>query len=227
MKKLFECFKIKFCIIIWIILLILIILVFKKPLISVCDYLKEYSSAIVAFVAILGFVFGQSWLDTSKEKMKGKLDNDIARKYLKAILRVRDSMKIVRNPFISIGEMQAALKKKGFESGDYRDQDKVNKSVYSLRMSKVQEAWTGLEEILVDAEVSWGNEAVNVQIGLDRLMRDLNSTVWLFVNSSETFYKKSDKNHKVLYGSYDENDEFAKNVNLEIEKIRTFLKKHL
>lgn len=227
MRNIFKCFKIKLCIIVYMFLLIVIFFIFPKSFILVGNYLNDYSSAIVALVAILGLVFGQSWLDTSKEKMRGKLDNDIARKYLKMVLQLRDAVKKVRNPFIPIDEMRVALEKNGFKGDEYEDKVKVNRSVYSLRWNNVQEAWTSFEEILVEAEVSWGNEAVNIQKNLDMFIRELRSVLWLFVNYSKDFNSKWEENNKIIYGTHDENDEFAKKVNSEIEEIRKFLKKYL
>ena len=200
---------------------------FPKPFVLIGNILNQYSQGIIALTAILGLLFGQSWLDTSKKKMKGKLDYDIARKYLKEVLHLRDAVKNVRNPFIPIDEMRVALEKNGFKGDEYEDKVKVNRSVYSLRWNNVQEAWTSFEEILVEAEVSWGNEAVNIQKNLDMFIRELRSVLWLFVNYSKDFNSKWEENNKIIYGTHDENDEFAKKVNSEIEEIRKFLKKYL
>jgi len=205
---------------------VVIIYFFPQPFIIIGDTLNKYSEAIIALSVILGVIFGGSWLDTSKKKMKGKLDYDIARKYLKRILKLRDAVKIVRNPFITASEMQVALEKNGFKGSEYEDKEKANRSVYSLRWNKVQEAWTNLEEILTEAEISWGDEAVKVQNDLDMLIRELRSAIWLFVGYPDDFSKK-EGGREILYGTHDENDNFAKKINTEIEKIRNFLKKYL
>ncbi|MDX9913738.1 MAG: hypothetical protein RBS77_04115 [Candidatus Moranbacteria bacterium] len=230
----FECLnfnKNRTCIFIFTVLFIIIfgllLRFFSQLFIAIGDLLNQYSQGIIALTAILGLLFGQSWLDTSKQKMKGKLDYDVARKYLKMVLQLRDAIKKVRNPFISIGEMQVALEKNGFKGDEYEDNEKVNRSVYSLRWNNIQEAWTSFEEVLIEAEVSWGDEAINIQKDLDLLTKELRSVVWLFINYPENFNKKEEGNSKVLYGTHDENDEFAKKINSEIEKIRIFLKKHL
>ena len=227
MKNIFKCFRIKICVIIFVVLFVVFIFVFLKQFTLVLNYLNTYSSAVLALVAILGLISGKSWIDTSKDKIRGKLDNDIARKYLKTVLQLRDAVKIARNPFISIGEMQDALEKNGFNAEEYTDNKKVNRSVYSLRWGKIQESWTNFEEILIDAEVSWGDEALNIQKDLDLLIRKLRSIIWLYVNYPEDFGKKGQENSKILYGTHDESDNFAQDINKEIEKIRIFLKKHL
>jgi hypothetical protein len=230
MKKIFQCFNFQkkyYCGFILIIIFTVVLYFFPGLFIATGDILNKYSEAIIALSAILGVLFGSSWLDTSKKKMKGKLDYDIARKYLKGVLKLRDAIKIVRNPFIPVGEMQSALEKNGFKGDEYENKEKVNRSVYSLRWNKVQEAWTNLEEILTEAEISWGDEAVKIQNDLDKLVRELRSVIWLFVNYSDSFHKQYDKNSKLLYGSYDTEDVFSVKVDAEINKIRDFLKRYL
>ncbi len=230
MRKILQCFNFikNYCCVFVLILLFIVVIYFcPKPFIAIGDTFNKYSEAIIALSAILGVIFGSSWLDTSKKKMKGKLDYDIARKYLKGVLKLRDAVKIVRNPFIPTAEMQTSLEKNGFKVDEYEDKEKVNRSVYSLRWNKVQEAWTSFEEVLTEAEVSWGEEAINIQKELDKLIRELRSTIWFFVNYLESFNEEYEEKSKILYGTHDENDEFAKKINIEIEKIRNFLKKYL
>lgn len=227
-NKIIEYLKNKSSIFILLIVIIGLILIFPEILFCSLYILNVYSNAVLAIVAILALLFGQSWLNTSKKKMKGKLDYDIARKYFKRVLQLRDAIKIVRRPSVSVSEQQTAVEKKVFNDDKYEDDKvKTNRAVYSSRWDKIQEAWTNLEEILTEAEVSWGNEAVDVQKDLDMLIRKLRSVVWLFVNYPESFYKKWDENSGILYGTHNEDDEFAKKINSEIEKIRIFLKKHL
>lgn len=227
MKKVFQCFNLEegCCFILNSFLL------FIGVIAILClfgEFLNKYSEGMIALASILGVIFGSSWLDTSKQKMRGKLDHDIARKYLKAVLELRDAIKITRSPFIPVEEMLISLEKKGFKPDDYEDKEKVNRSVYSLRWDKVQKGYTSLEEITTEAEISWGTDAVKVQEGLNALVRKLGSVIWLFLNYPEDFHgRKPEGERDVLYGTYDENDEFAKDLNREIEEIRIFLKNYL
>lgn len=226
-NDIFKNFKKYICIILITIFIICVIYFFSKYFIIVGDTLNKYSAGILALTAILGLIFGQSWLDTSKQKMKGKLDYDIARKYLKSVFEIRDAIKALRNPFVSTGEIQEALVKSGFKIEDYENTIKRDSSVYSLRWNNIQIAWTNFEKVLLESEVSWGNESISIQNDLDQLVRKLRSNVWLFVNYRESFNKDWINNSKILYGAHDENDEFAQDINSEIEKIKNFLKKHL
>ena len=229
MKKILQCFNFKkeyFCFVITTLLFMLIIYFYPKPFTVIGDILNKYSQGIIALSAIMGVLFSSSWLNTSKKKMKGKLDYDIARNYLKGILNLRDAIKIARNPFIPVSEMESVLEKDGLKYDESSEKDK-KRCVYSHRWNKVQEAWTNFEEILIEAEISWGNEAVEIQKKIDMLIRKLRSIVWLFVNYPESFHKKGEENERLLYGTNNESDDFANEINGEINKIREFLKQYL
>lgn len=237
MLKFFSKFNKICCIsLLSIVILAGILIFFSSQFVFIGKYVEAFlslidthSNGIIAISTLLGLIFGSSWLNTSKKKMRGKLDYDIARKYLKSVLKIRDAIKIVRNPYIPVREMKVALEKNGFKGDgyeDYEDKEKVNRSVYSLRLNNVQGAWTNFEEILVEAEISWGEEATNIQKDLDKLIRELRSVVWLFVNYPVNFHEKTG-NDEIIHGTHDENDQFAQKINTEIEKIRNFLKKHL
>jgi len=158
--------------------------------------------------------------------MKGNLDYDIARKYLRAVLRLRDTIRIMRHPMVPIEEMQNSLKQFGYDETDHENREKTNRAVYSIRWNKVQEAWTNLEEILSEAEISWGSEAIDIQKGLDGLVRELRGVFWLFLNFKDDV-KINDGNFKIIYSSLDKNDKFSLRIDDEVDRIKKFLEKYL
>lgn len=200
-------------------LLGLLVLIICPATISYLDVhsngISALSYLVVAIVAFIG-------LDLWKTKKMGKWPIDIARQYLKAVLQLRDALKFVRNPFISVGEMQSALEKSGFDPQDYEDKKKMNRAVYSMRWNRVQEVWTNFEAILVDAETLSGPDAVGIQNELDNLVRKLRSAIWFFINHPENV-KANDENYKLIYGTYNKDDEFSIAVDNEVKKIRIFL----
>jgi len=195
------------------------------------DFLNYYSDGILALSAFVAAIAGIFGIDVWKKKMKGKLDHDIARKFLKSILELRDATKIVRSPFIPVSEMYDALKNQGMDEKEIEDKlgnnKEVYRAVYSLRWNKLQKVWFDLESISLEAEVSWGKQVVDVQKKLDEYIRELRSVVWLFVNYPESFNKKHEENRKILYGTYDENDKYYLKIENEISKIKEFLEKYL
>lgn len=183
----------------------------------ITNVVTALSAVIVAGLAVYGVLW--EW----KKQMKGKTEYEIARRYLKTALQLRDATKFVRNPFVSVGEMQSALKENGFGSEEYKDKEKTNRSVYSIRWKKVMEAQTNMEMELLEAEVSWGVDAVNAQKPLNDLIRELYSALMLYLRGHS---KVDDKGNELIYNMGEE-DEFYKKITLSIKKIEDFLKPYL
>jgi len=178
-------------------------------------------TAISAIIITILAVYGtREW----KRQIKGKTNYEIARRYLKVSLNLRNAILYVRNPFIPTSEMQEALKESGLDSTEYMDRVKTNIAVYSRRWKKVQEAWTELEVELLDVEVSWGVDAVNFSTPLITLTKELFAALQMYLDG----YRQKIKDELIYnQGSLDEPDEFSKKVTEAIEKIKEFLKPHL
>ena len=185
--------------------------------------LKDLATAIATCVGIYVAITG---INAWKKQLRGKTDYELARKYLKAALKLRDAMKFVRNPFISIGEMESALKESGLEGKEYKAHEITNRAVYSIRWNKAREAWTNLESELLDAEVSWGKEAVNAQASLSSLAKELVIGLQHFLDGNIHDAVKAAKNDSLIYNSGAE-DNFSKRAESAIEEIKNFLRPHL
>lgn len=159
-----------------------------------------------------------------KRQMKGKTDYEIARRYLKTALTLRNAIEYVRNPFISLTEMQESLEKEGFEGSDYKDNSKMNRAVYSVRWGKVRNAWTELEVVALEAEVSWGDNAKKASADLIQSVRELLGAVQTHLNATG-----GEKIDRLIYsrGTFGEPDEFSKKVSKSIDNLREYLKPHL
>ena len=117
------------------------------------DAITSISAIIIAGLAVYGI---REW----KRQIRGKTDYEIARRYLRVVLNLRDSLMYVRNPFISLAEMESALKQQGFETTEIQNNTKTNIAVYATRWKKVQEALTNFEAELLEAEVSSSSSSV-------------------------------------------------------------------
>jgi len=183
----------------------------------ITEIIQSITAIIIAGVAIYGL---KEW----KKQIRGKTNYEVARRYLKASLELRDAMKYVRNPFIPASEMQSALKEHGFSSDEYTDNLKTNRAVYSVRWKKVQEAWTSLEAESLEAEVCWGSDIASISRPLINLTRELFAELQMYLDGN----RKSLKDELIYNTGSDENpDDFSKKVNQCIDKIREFLKPHL
>lgn len=172
------------------------------------------AAAVGAYVALSGL---SAW----KKQLKGKTDYELARRYLRSVYKLRDAMRGVRNPFISSDEMFAALKDSGLEESDFENRQKTNRAVYARRWDRVVSATSDLEVELLEAEVSWGKEAVNIQSDLDANKRKLYSSVKMFL---EGHYL--DDQDEMIY-DMGEGDKFGEKVNAAVLKIEQYLKKFL
>ncbi len=186
---------------------------------DIINALNSYSDTITAISAVIVAVLALFGLREWKLQTKGKTNYEIARRYLKAALRLRDELKYVRNPFIPLSETNDALKESGIESKDHLDE---NRAVYSRRWKRVQEAWTNLEIELLDAEVSWGNIAVSASKPLLDATKKLFAALTMYLDGQG-------RDDKLIYnhGSLEKPDEFSGQVDQAIEQIRDFLRPHL
>lgn len=191
---------------------------------DILNFLNRNSGAITAISAIIITLLAIYGIREWKRQIKGKIDYEIARRYLKASLKLRNEILYVRNPFIPVSEIQTALKEHGFESEEYKDNIKTNVAVYSRRWKKVQEDWADFEAELLDAEVSWGIAAVNVSKPLIALVKELFAALQMYLDGHRDKIKD-----ELIYnqGSPDNPDEFLGKVAKAIEEIKEFLKPHL
>ena len=213
--------------VVWLLFLLLIFFLVNLPVFSLLKnlviFFDKYSGGLTVILTLVIAIFGGTWIDVSKKKMKGKLDYDIARKYLKAIFEIRDMIRLIRSPFVSDFETKKALDENPSFFIVNKEQEAI-RAVYTSRIIKLQKVWTNLEEILTDAEVSWGVSAIEIQSGLDSKIRKLRSIFWLYANYPNDI---NETDRKILYSTDDSNDIFSKEINDEIEKIRKFLGSHL
>ena len=172
------------------------------------------AACTASYVALVG-------LNAWKKQLKGKTDYELARRYLRSVYKVRDAIKDVRNPFIPAAEITSALKDSGLSESDYSERKNYNAAVYSARWKKVTEAGTDVSVELLEAEVSWGKEAIEVQKDFDSSIRKLFANLKLFVDGHFL-----DEQRDIIYDRGD-GDIFTQELNKGIQKIEEYLKPHL
>lgn len=179
------------------------------------NWITAISSLILVGVAVFGF---NQW----KKQLKGKTDYEIARRYLRASLQLRDAMRFVRRPYISPNEQYSALLANGLESSDNSNRDLTNRAVYSIRWKKVIEARTNLEAEMIEAEISWGEKAIEVQKNLFGLSLKLDQALYSCLNGQT---KGKDRIGEIIYEGVD--DKFGQEVGIAIQEIKDYLRPHL
>ncbi len=179
------------------------------------DVVVTISAATGAIVAVNGLT---AW----KKQLKGKTDYELARRYLRAVYKTRDAIRYTRNPFISGGEMLAALKEEGKNESLISDNKETNQAVYNARWKKVVEANSDLGVELIEAEVSWGKNAIDIQKDFQECLRDLFLNLKRLLREGEVDESISNIIYEGGVG-----DEFNKKINAAVEKIENYLRPHL
>ena len=119
------------------------------------DIVTAGAALTAAVIAVLGL---QAW----KRQLRGKTDYELARRFLRAVYSVRDSIRALRNPVQNTEEIVAAFKDSTNTPQNAVNADdsfKIEVGVYQLRWKRVNEAMSDLQVEMLEAEVSWGEAA--------------------------------------------------------------------
>lgn len=185
-------------------------------------YLEVLSELITAFTAVAAFIVSIPGLNSWKKQMTRRVEYELARRSLRAVYGVRDSIAIVRNPWVSYEEMVRSLKEKGEDKDPIDDSKATNHAVYSLRWDKIIKSQSDLQAEMGEAEIIWGHEIIEMTRQLDEKVRILWSSIDQFLKTGMF----TDEIFRVMYHQGDR-DEFSKEVDDAIKPLETFLRKHL
>lgn len=181
---------------------------------------------ITIAAAVVGIIVAISGLDAWKKQLKGKTDYELARRYLRAVLKLRDALQSVRHPMITAGEFSQA-KKVVKDDGESEDIDE-NIAVYIVRWKLVTESLSDLQVESFEAQVSWGKEILRLEKPMKQLIRELNVHLMLSLDKNLE-PKEKIESRKYIYNSGDDNnpDQYTRDLNGAIENIEKFLTKFL
>ena len=104
-------------------------------------YASIAKDVITAGAAITAAVVAVKGLRAWKKQLRGKTDYELARRCLKAVYRVRDAIRMVRNPLQSSEEIAVAVKEEGPSVPQYLSDDyKTQQAIFSFRLKRANEA---------------------------------------------------------------------------------------
>jgi hypothetical protein len=193
---------------------------FKVGLEMVSDTIMALSAVVVAAAAIPGI---NAW----RKQLRGKSEYELARRYLRCVFRVRDAIKNARNPFIPFAEMISSVKKQGYKEEDWRDNMKMNRAVYAERWSKVAEAISDLRVELLEAEVLWGKEAIDIENELRALAVKLKIHMEMFLDEKRNYTVKQLTDIDDVIYDRGPGDKFNSELNNAVESIEIYLRQYL
>lgn len=174
---------------------------------------------ITLVLTIAGMIIAGGGLSTWKKQIKG----DTARRLYKSVLKLREAISYVRNPFISITEQNNAIKQA--EKENISLEMKSSNIVYYFRWQKITEAMSELQLEQLEAEVLWGKEVLEKIDPIRSCVTELNMKLSQFLNPDlKTF--SSDEIREVIYEnrSKDSSDKFTSKIDNAVNVVGNFLK---
>jgi hypothetical protein len=178
---------------------------------------------IVSIIVATGT--GITGVNIWRKQFVGKENNNLAKKILILLYRLREEFRYVRNPYMGGGENSEAIKELRIQEYDWKEDNmKVVRWVFVIRFRKLIEIYNELSVLMFSIEALWAkeiNEDFNV---ITKIVRELGNEIDSYgkhVKNPESM----ERNEKIVFGiKGDEFDiEMVKAVNLLDEKIKPYL----
>lgn len=132
-------------------------------------FMAVLQPAVLVISAITGAAVAVKGLATWRTQLKGRSEYDLARRFLRATLELRDAIARVRAPFMSAGEIQAAADEAGIKltwgPGD-KNHVEASRVARNMRWQGVHEAASALRVEELEAEVLWGRDVAKCSAAL-------------------------------------------------------------
>lgn len=196
-------------------------------------YASIGKDVVVALCSLTGAYVALSGLKAWKRQLLGKTDYELARRFLLSAYKVRDAVKVVRDPYISPLEATECFKGKETAGNTCYD---LEIEVCRDRLEKLANVWTEYEVVLLEAEVSWGDGIRGSSKNLKKCVSTLRSKFRDHIFYARRVKEESKgrggdlmKVDEVIQdaGNEDAPDKFQSSVNDAISEIADFLSPHL
>ena len=197
-------------------------------------FLKLVTTAAAAIGAWVAFTGLQTW----RAQLIGKTEYDLARRLLRGVLEVREQIAAVRGPFMSAGEMTAALKEAGVSEPNFLNDTELRKAThlaYDRRWRRVSKAVSDLQADVLEAEVIWGEGICAAHKALLACVTELYSTLTLYLRAegNESLQRrqgdKLESYFEIVYQTSNDpaKDPFSAKVSAAVRAFEQFLRPHL
>lgn len=146
------------------------------------EQIKSITAIVAAGLAFYG-------LRTWRLQLKGTAEYTLAKDVLKAVYRVREAFKHVRNPAIYSYEYPEAMRS---PSGHLKSEFNVEGTahVYEERFKMLNDAFRTLEDRTLDSQVEWGADYADVIVPLRKCRAELLVTLQSHVDSLKPSYQQ-------------------------------------
>mgnify|MGYP006431591917 CR=1 FL=1 len=202
--------------------------------------LKGIKEVVITISAIIGSIVAIWGLKTWKAQIKGKTEYDLARRILKAVYKVRESINTIRVPFITTREIEKAMQDTGYSEQEIKEKIhsyKSDQAVYNYRYKSLSDSMSELRVELLEAEVHWGKEIYERMKPLNESIGKLRVNIFRLIRLKKrksqggiklTKEERKEMDEVIYQISQDpEENAFTKEVHLAVEHLEEFIKPHL
>jgi len=194
--------------------------------------LGALADAATVFGVVVASVVGIAGLRVWRHQLYAAQENDLARRGLTSLYKLRNAIKAVRNPYIADFEM--ALEP-GREVTSYVDAASYGTiQAYNNRFQNVWQARTEIDALMLEAEVIWGDSLIDLYSKLFDLQHQLYIYLDVYckaINPDITedmrvrYAQIRDAKTDVLYEGKD--DPFTRDLNDAIRTLEDFYRNKL
>lgn len=200
-------------------------------------WLVALKEIVVIVAAAVGAYVAWYGLGAWKRQMSGKAEYDIAVQYLRAVLRLRNAIGVVRFFSISTGEMVHLMREsqeQRAENDPEKDQAYAAIAAYESQWKAVVEANSDLQIAALEAEVVWGREPIDLLVPLRKCVNELHWAIDVYLR--ERYRDSRDRDDKlyadvlsVIFWASDDptKDAFSGKVNGAVSAAEQFVRPHL
>lgn len=202
-------------------------------------YLLETTAPVIKDVvltgaAIIAAYVGLKGLGAWKSQLVGNTEYELAKQILRSVYEVRDALSSVRNPFMQYSQEPDLPEEKLKELNQQEKQWHAKAQAFQKRWEPVPKAASGLDALLLEAEVVWGSSVKEKVRPLNGLVGEL---LWaiqdhLEATNPNNAHEKQDPDEvktrrRIMYARGDEKDEYQQKLTKAIQGIENELKPHI
>lgn len=186
------------------------------------------SAAFTAYFAYRGL---SAW----REELKGRAEYQLAKDILKAVYRVREGFRHVRNPGMFAYEFPEDLQEESARL-DPENRQRAIGYAYKKRFEVLDESFKELKDLSLEAEVEWGpelNEATEkIRACRGELLTTIHRYVWAELNPKAEVLNKTEEGDRrrnaVLYEQDGEGDQdFSEEIADAVAEFESRLRPHV
>jgi hypothetical protein len=202
-------------------------------IVEIWNQFGAINDQLTSLAAIVAAVLAYAGLKTWRLQLKGTSEYTLAKEVLKAVFRVREGFKHVRNPAIFGYEYpESMLAENGYLKDECRAEGTAH--VYQERFKVLNEAFKLLEDHSLDAQVEWGAKFSTLIMPLRKLRAELLVTLQDYVHAMKpgvrarrtSLDEKREERSVMYYLGEDasEHDKFTPEINKAILAYETELR---